>query len=208
MADISGVQAQDSVAEVLSVRVRTNGLTALSVDEARTQDRSVVRIWAMRGTLHLVASEDVRWMLALLGPAIIRKSRRRLGELGLAGEAGAKAVAALRNALESHGPMSRAEIVDRLSGKGIPVEGQRAYHLVRRAALEGVVCLGPDAGGESTYDLLDRWLSPSPGVDDPSLSLPAGTSAHTAPPDPTTSPRGLAFLAGIRGLRSKALTES
>ena len=68
VADIGGVQAQDPVAEVLSVRVRTAGLTSRSVDEARTQDRSVVRTWAMRGTLHLVASEDVRWMLSLLGP--------------------------------------------------------------------------------------------------------------------------------------------
>ena len=53
----------------------------------------------------------------------------------------------------------------------MPVEGQGAYHLVRLAALEGVVCLGPDAGGESTYDLLDRWLPPSPGVDDPLAEL-------------------------------------
>ena len=171
MADICGLQAQDSVAEVLSVRVRTAGLTSRSVDEARTVGRSVVRTWAMRGTLHLVASEDARWMLSLLGPVIVGKSKRRLTELGLAGDAGKEAVAALRDALDVHGPMSRAEIADRLSGLDVPVEGQGAYHLVRLAALEGVVCLGPDAGGESTYDLLDRWLSPSPGVDDPLAEL-------------------------------------
>ncbi len=171
MADICGVQAQDSVAEVLSVRVRTAGLTARDVDQARTQDRSVVRTWAMRGTLHLMATADVRWMLSLLGPTIIRKSRRRLNVLGLTEDVRAKAVAALRDALESYGPMSRTEIAERLSGKGIPVEGQGAYHLLRLAALQGAVCLGPDAGGESTYDLLDRWLSPSPGVDDPLAEL-------------------------------------
>ena len=153
------------------MRVRTAGLTAGSVHDARTQARTVVRTWAMRGTLHLVASEDVRWMLSLLGRAIIRKSRRRLGELGLDGEAGAKAVAALRDALDVHGPMGRTEIADRLSGMEVPVEGQGVYHAIRLAALEGVVCLGPDIGGEGTYDLLDRWLPPSPGVDDPLAEL-------------------------------------
>ena len=101
MSDLCGVQAQDTVAEGLSVRARTVGLTARDVDEARTVDRSVVRTWAMRGTLHLVASEDVRWMLSLLGLVMIGKSRARLRELGLAGDVRPRAVAALRDVLES-----------------------------------------------------------------------------------------------------------
>ena len=171
MSDLCGVQAQDPVAEVLSVRVRTAGLTARCVDEARTADRSVVRTWAMRGTMHLIASEDVGWLLPLLGPIMIRKSRRRLRELGLTEEVGARAVSDLRDVLESHGPMSRAKIASRLAGKGLPVEGQGAYHLIRLAALEGVVCLGPDSGGESTFDLLDRWLPTPHSVEDPQAEL-------------------------------------
>ncbi len=165
------MQAQDSVAEVLSVRVRSAGLTSRSVDEARTVGRSVVRTWAMRGTMHLLASEDVRWMLSLLGPVLIGKSMRRLTELGLAGDAGARAVAALRDALDVHGPMSRAEIADRLSVMEGPVEGQGVYHLIRLAALEGTVCIASDRDGESTYDLLDRWLPASRDVDDPLTEL-------------------------------------
>ena len=166
VSDLCGIQAQDALAGVLSIRVRTSGLTARCVDEARTADRSVVRTWVMRGTMHLIASEDVGWLLALLGPVMIRKSRRRLRELGLTEEVGARAVADLRDVLESHGPMSRAGIASRLAGKGLPVEGQGAYHLIRLAALEGVVCLGPDSGGASTYDLLDRWLPAPRCVDD------------------------------------------
>ena len=125
----------------------------------------------MRGTMHLIASEDAGWLLTLLGPVMIRKSRGRLGELGLTEDVGARAVADLRDVLESHGPMSRAEIASRLAGKGLPVEGQGAYHLIRLAALEGVVCLGADSGGASTYDLLDRWLPVPPSVDDPLAEL-------------------------------------
>ncbi len=203
MEDIGGVQAQDSVAEVLSVRVRTAGLTSCSVDEARTLDRSVVRTWAMRGTLHLMASADVRWMLSLLGPVMIRKSSRRLGELGLAGDDGAKAVAALRGALESYGPMTRAEIADRLSGLDVPVEGQGVYHLVRLAALERIVCLGPDAGGESTYDLLDRWLPASRPVEDPRAEL-ARMYVHAYGP---AGPDDLAAWSGLPLRASRAAFE-
>ena len=166
MTDICGLQAQDSVAEVLSVRVRTAGLTSRDVDEARTHDRSVVRTWAMRGTLHLVSSDEVRWMLSLLGPVMIGKSRRRLEELGLTEDVRPRAVAALRDMLESRGPLTRSEIADRLARKGLPVEGQGAYHLIRLAALEGIVCLGPERDGEGTYDLLDRWAPNARNVDD------------------------------------------
>ncbi len=171
MADICGVQAQDTVAEGLSVRVRTAGLTSRSVDEARTHDRSVVRTWAMRGTLHLVATDDVRWMLSLLGPVMIGKSRRRLTELGLTEDVRPRAVAALRTLLESRGPLTRSEIADRLARKGLPVEGQGAYHLIRLAVLEGVVCIGPERDGEGTYDLLDRWVPHACSVDDPLIEL-------------------------------------
>ena len=166
-----GVQAQDPVAEALAIRVRTAGLTARCVEEARTVSRSVVRTWAMRGTMHLVAFEDARWMLSLLGPVMIRRSRRRHKELGLTEDIGARAVGAVREILEAHGSMSREEIAGRLEGKGLPVEGQAIYHIVRLAALEGVVCFGPERGGEGTYDLLDRWLPASSSVDDPLAEL-------------------------------------
>ncbi len=170
MADLCGIQAQDAVAEVLSVRVRTSGLTARSVDEARTVHRSVVRTWAMRGTMHLVASEDAGWLLSLLGPVMIRKSRSRHRELGLTADVGARAVGFVREILEAHGPMSRAEIAGRLSEQDIPVGGQAIHHIVRLAALEGVVCFGPDDGAERTYDLPDRW-PPARRVDDPLAEL-------------------------------------
>ena len=80
---IAAVQAQDTFAELLAVRVRAEGVTVSDVEEARAKERSVVRTWAMRGTLHLLPSEDVRWILRLVGPTIVRKFRRRQQELGL-----------------------------------------------------------------------------------------------------------------------------
>ena len=37
----------------------------------------------MRGTLHVVAAEDVRWLLALVGPVFASANRARHAQLGL-----------------------------------------------------------------------------------------------------------------------------
>src|ERR1700730_16429426 len=65
---VCGLQAQDVAAAALAVRARSRGLTVDAVDDARLRARTIVRTWAMRGTLHWLASEDVGWILAVLGP--------------------------------------------------------------------------------------------------------------------------------------------
>ena len=42
---------------------------------------------------------------------------------------------------------------------GFPTEGQAIVHLIARAALEGVLCLGPDRDGKPTYVLFDDWVA-------------------------------------------------
>ena len=50
----AAIQAQDRLGEQLGVGVRSTALSAADVDHARLVDRSIVRNWLMRGTLHLV----------------------------------------------------------------------------------------------------------------------------------------------------------
>src|SRR4051812_43404212 len=78
-----GMQAQEAPAAALSVRARSRGLVAADVERARVEARTVVRTWAMRGTLHLVATVDLGWLLGLIGPPFIQGTRRRRLELGL-----------------------------------------------------------------------------------------------------------------------------
>lgn len=160
VAAVCGVQAQDRGAAALAVRARSSGLTARDVERAQVTDRSVVRTWAMRGTFHLLAADDVGWLLALLGPTFVAAGRRRFAELGLDEARCERGVGAIRRALERHGPRTRAELDDDLRAEGLPVErGSRAIvHLVRRAALEGVLCVGPDRDGEEAYVALPEWV--------------------------------------------------
>ncbi len=122
----------------------------------------MVRTWGMRGTLHLLATEDLGWLLALLGPVFIRSSRRRRAELGLDEDTGVRGVRAIRDVLGKYGPLTRAEIVDRLAARRIRTVGQATIHLIRLAALQGVVCLGPDRHGKPTYVVLADWVDEGP----------------------------------------------
>ena len=78
----------------------------------------------MRGTIHLMAAEDVRRLLPLVGPPAIRATRRRYAELGLDEEVCSRAVSAVGRALEDHGPMTRAGVSSYLSKVGLPAQGQ------------------------------------------------------------------------------------
>jgi hypothetical protein len=157
LGDVCGVQAQEARAAVLALWVRGGGPTAPDVERARVDECSIVRTWCMRGTIHLLAAKDLGWLLPLLGPVHVRKSARRYAELGLSEELCRRAVGVIGDILAEDSALSRAELAGRLADRGFPVEGQAAYHLVRRAGLEGVLCFGPDRGSEPTYVHLENW---------------------------------------------------
>ena len=166
--DVFALQAQDDTAATLGIWTRSDALTIGDVTRAREQDRSVVRLWCFRGTLHLVAAEDVRWLLDLLRPGLVNANRTRRAALGLDDDAtarGVRAVLAMLAALGTAGCLTRGEIAERLAGLGIPSAGQATIHIIWRAALDGLVCYGPDRHGEATFVLLDEWVPPAPKRD-------------------------------------------
>ncbi|NEA58198.1 winged helix DNA-binding domain-containing protein [Streptomyces sp. SID13666] len=172
------LQAQDAKACRLQVRARTSGLTAGDVDAAcGAGDRSLVRTWLMRGTLHAVPAADVRWMTSLLGPRATAAQRGRRLRLGLDEETCARALPALEKVLAGRPPMLRDDIVRGLGELGLALDprSQAPAHLMLYAAATGLVCRGPEADGDkSTYVLREEWLD---GVAGPDLS---GTEALAA----------------------------
>lgn len=158
VTEVGGLQAQELSSATLAVRPRSNNLAAADVKKAREDDRFIVLTWCMRGTLHLVPVEDLSWLLPLFGPVFIRKSYRRYKQLGLDQETRRRATSEIREALSQRGPLIRAELAGALAAKGIPVKGQAIAHLLRCAALEGVICFGPEREGQLTYVLLDDWV--------------------------------------------------
>jgi DNA glycosylase AlkZ-like len=155
---LCGLQSQELSSANLAIRARSKGLTDDDVKNAREVKRSIVLTWAMRGTMHLVAVEDLNWLLRLFGALFIRKTESRYKQLGLDEAIRHKAAKLMQNVLSQEGALTRAELGQALASHGIPVEGQAIHHLVRYAALAGIICFGPEVDGELTYVVLDDWL--------------------------------------------------
>lgn len=165
---VVGVQAQDLRASRLAVRARTSGLTAADVDAA-CRDRTMVRTWAMRGTLHLLAAGDFWWVNGLLGPYFADRGAGRRRQLGLDDPLLERAAEGLEAHLRE--PLTRREVVERLD-LPIDADGQAPAHLLAWAANVGLVCRGPETGrDEPTYVLVREWLGPRPDIDDPVTTL-------------------------------------
>ncbi|MEV6652562.1 winged helix DNA-binding domain-containing protein [Streptomyces sp. NPDC051219] len=156
---VLAVQAQDLTASALGLRVRARGLTADDVHRATDIERTAVRGWFMRGTLQLVPAADARWLLALFGPVFLALAARRFRELALDEALCERAEQLITEAVGKEGPLTRAQVTDRLTTLGVEPKGQSAFHLIRRAALTGRICHGPQRDGEATFVLLDDWLS-------------------------------------------------
>jgi hypothetical protein len=159
LRQVLGLQAQLLSAATLGLRARGTRVRSQDVSRALVQDRSIVRTWLMRGTLHLVAADDFGWLQGLLGPIFAAGNRARLTQLGLDPELKQRGVAVLRRVL-SNGPLTRYQIVDRLRHAGINLDAksQAPIHLIQQAAFQGVLCLGPDQDGEPAYVLVDDWI--------------------------------------------------
>ena len=99
------------------------GLTAADVDEALTEERSLVIGWLNRGTLHLVRSEDYHWLLALTAPARLTSNATRLAQEGLTPRAVEKGIEIIESSLEAEGPLTRAQLGERLDREGRPHRG-------------------------------------------------------------------------------------
>lgn len=161
---VGSLQAQDPRAVRLAIRARTEGLDAAAVDAAFARRHGLVVTWLMRGTLHVVPAQDVRWLLDVLRPPRSAGRTRRLG-LGLDDDLLDRALPAVAELL-ADGPLTRTEIAERLRADGHPIgPGQAPAHLLFVAAREGVVCRGPDRDGESTYARLDDRAPPAGPVD-------------------------------------------
>lgn len=154
------MQAQDYAAAKWALGIRLPGITAAQVEQA-VADRQIVRTWPMRGTLHFVAPEDIRWMLALMTPRIIQKAATRHRQLELDEAVFAKSKAVVTKALQTSTLLTRPEIMAALETAGIATANQRGYHILWQLSQDAHLCVGPLKGKQPTFALLDEWIPKS-----------------------------------------------
>jgi hypothetical protein len=140
-----------------------SAISDASIEQALVQ-RKVVRSWVLRGTLHLVAAADLRWLLALAAPALLTRTAAAYREVQLDEPAFRKILPAIRQCLEGGQQLTRLELFAALAQHRINTEGHRGGRILYRAAQVGLICLGDPRSKQATYTLLDEWLPPEPGA--------------------------------------------
>ncbi len=164
-ARIGGLHAQLLSSAELSGWVRGDG----SVPRALWEDRTLVKTWAMRGTLHLLpAAEYPLWQAALstydhyLKPAWFKGFGITRDELDAL-------IAAGGEALDGE-PLTREELAVTVAEQtGVAKLGEKLREswggFLKPAAFHGVLCFAPNAGQNVRFTRPDRWLGPLKPVD-------------------------------------------
>jgi hypothetical protein len=135
----------------------------------------------MRGTLHLVAAEDLPWMLDVLGSRALTGVGKRWANLGLDEAQCEQARGAVLAALDRQDRWSRADLLQVIAEGGVSTEGQRGYHLLWYLSQTGTLCLGPtDGAGDQLFVHLEKWIR----------------APRRLPPDEAHAELALRFFAG------------
>lgn len=157
VSTLGALQAQDYAGALWAIGLRMRAGTLLDVQHAVTE-RSIVRTWPMRGTLHIVAAADVYWLLELLAPRVVAANAKRHRDLELDAATFIKVEKVLTKALRGGKQCTREQLKVVLARAKLPMEGQRLYHCLWFLAQHKVLCCGAPSGKQGTYTLLSEWV--------------------------------------------------
>jgi hypothetical protein len=209
---LCGAHAQVLSAAELSIGRRVAGATRADVQRALWKERTLVKTFGPRGTVHLLATADLpMWTGALSAlpssvpahPDPVRFTPRQAEEvLAATGEALADAELTVdeltEQIVERTGPWAGEETMAAFGGWW-----PRWRQLTSTAAHHGVLCFGPTRGSRVTYTHPRRWL-PGFRPEDGEVALRTLVTRYLYAYGPAT-PQHLARWLGIPPRRAVAL---
>ena len=164
---LCGAHAQVLSAAELSIGRRIAGATRADVRRAVWQDRTLVKTFGPRGTIHLLPTADLpNWTGALSAlppsapthPEGVRFTPGQADEVTAAiGDALAGAELTIDELTEAIADRSGSWAVERTM-EAFQDKWPRWRQLTSTAAHRGVLCFGPDRGRKVTYTNPHRWL--------------------------------------------------
>jgi hypothetical protein len=160
-----GIQAQVLSAAQMALHTRIPGLSATQINQALWHDRTLVKVWSMRGTLHLLPAAELPFYVAALRPYRLKQEQRWMTQYGVDEHAIEAMADAIVQAL-GDGHLTRRELSQAILPKlekSAPPIGALLVHgwggLGKYVCLQGNLCLGPNQGQEATFVRRDRWLA-------------------------------------------------
>lgn len=153
---MGAMQAQDYHQAVWAIGARLRQ-PMLSAVEAAIEQGAIVRTWPMRGTIHFVPAADARWMVRLTATRMIPRDARRQQQLELDAAILSRCEQIVIGTLAGGQRLTRSALLQTLDDAGISTASQRGYHILWYLAHLGLIAIGPLAGKEQTFVLLDEW---------------------------------------------------
>lgn len=154
---MTAMQAQDLQAAMWAVGARVSGCGLTDVRSA-IGSGAVVRSWPMRGTLHLVAPEDLRWMLDLTADRLTRSIAARHRELEITWADIEKCRDIALGHIAGAGPASRTELFAAFDAAGQPTRGQRGIHILGALCRHAWLVQGPLAKNQQLLVPFEEWI--------------------------------------------------
>ncbi|HYM57020.1 MAG TPA: winged helix DNA-binding domain-containing protein [Solirubrobacteraceae bacterium] len=144
MSELCGLHAQVMSSAELTLWARVEDLEPDAVSRALWQQRSLVKTWAMRGTLHMLPAAEMGVWAAALGTRIERHflNNARLRAFGTTREETLRLIDAIGEALDGR-ELTRAELAEAVGDDRL----RESWGAMRKpAAAAGLLCFAPSLG--------------------------------------------------------------
>jgi hypothetical protein len=147
----------------LALWARVDGLSPETVQSALWQERTLVKTWAMRGTLHLLAADELPLYVAARSVYDTYKWDKYFAYYGFTPAQQQAFIAAVPEVL-SGDPMTREQFATAVAGHiGAPQLAKILLSsswgsLFKPSAFRGDLCFGPNQGRNVTFVNPRKWL--------------------------------------------------
>lgn len=159
----AGIQAQVLSAAELALCTRVEGLSPQDVRAALWQDHTLVRTWAMRGTLHLLPAKDLSLYVAACDWQNNARWSNYFAEFDLSPAQQDAFLLAIPHVLEQ-GPLTRQQLADAVA-KHMGTTRARDFILseswgtpLKPSAYRGELCFGTGQGQNATFMNPRVWI--------------------------------------------------
>ncbi len=164
---MGGAQAQLMSAAELQIATRVDCKVA-DVREALWEEKTLVKTWLMRGTLHLARATDLPLFTAAMGRRWIHVRHSWLKFMDVTEQELWEIVANIGEAV-SDKPMTREELIA-VVGRGRSARVSEVLKsgwggMLKPAARNGELCFGPNRGTSVTFVSPKKWLQEWRDVD-------------------------------------------
>jgi hypothetical protein len=158
---LCGVQAQVASAAEFAVATRRRSPKPLELDRA-LRARTLVKTWAMRGTLHVFPADEAAGYVGSLSRLQPWRTKAWERYHGVKAAEVERVIEALRQVL-SEEPVGRqalqAELAVHVRSKAVRDKIASGWaELLKPAAFAGVLLQGPPEGGQVTFVRADAWI--------------------------------------------------